>query len=406
MPLLIRPIAPEEFEDFVRCDRIAFGSPSRQESIEHERALFEFDRSLAAFDGGRIVAEIGGFSFWMRVPGGELPTTGTTWVSVLPTHRRRGLLTELMRRHLDDARDRGEPVAALWASEAGIYGRFGFGSAAPVIDVEVTRAGALAPVHAADPAAVQLVDRDLAVTPCAAVYEKVQAQRAGCMRRSASWWQHAILVDLEHERGDRSEKLVAIHDSGDGPDGYVVYRLREVWEGWVPQGTVEISELVTATPAATGALWRYCIQTDLMTRAVAPLRPVDDPLPFLLAEPRRARCQIRDGLWVRLVDLPSALSRRGYAAAGELVLQVIDPFCPWNDGRWRLEADEEGATCERTDRAPDLTLPTDALAAAYLGGIPLTQLAAAGLVEGSPEAITRLDRLLRVPLMPWQISDF
>jgi predicted acetyltransferase len=407
MALPIRPIGIEEFERFAACDAAAGGYVHDPAELQLERALFEPDRSLAVCDGDRIVGTLGTFSFKMSVPAGEIPTAGTTWVSVYPTHRRRGLLTALMRRHLTDVHERGEPLAALWASESVIYGRFGYGAAAMSMRVEIQRTGALAPGSPLPPGTIRLIDREAAAAECAPVYERVRATRPGMMTRTPAWWAEAVLSDLESARKDGSEKLVAVHDSGSGTDGYVIYRIAPGWDRGLPQGTVKVGELVASTPDAAADLWRYCIETDLCTSVQARLRPVDDPLPFLLADPRRARRDLSDGLWVRVVDVAAALAGRGYASTDQLVLQVTDAFCPWNDGPWRLDATPGGASCQRTDADPDVVLTAGALGAAYLGGVGVAQLAEAGLVQApGKDAITRLDALLRVPLAPWPIEVF
>ncbi len=406
MPLPICPIAPDEFDKLYACAITAFGDRLDPAELERARPLFEFERSLAVFDGEMIVGTLSACTFSMTVPGGEAPTAGTTWVAVLPTHRRRGLLTAMMRRHLDDVRDQGEPLAALWASEAAIYGRFGFGSAAPSLRIDIQRLGAL---PAGQPLALgtfHFVDLEDALEPCALLYECARAERPGMMSRRPEWWEHDVLSDAGHLLHDRSQKLTVLHGQQGAYDGYVVYRVNRAWEDNHPHGTVEVIDLVAIAPQANRDLWRYCIETDLCDRVIATRRPVDDPLPFLLADPRRARCTVRDGLWLRLVDLRAALAIRSYQSEDELVLEVADSFCPWNDGRWHLETSEKGATCERTDREPDLALPTSALAAAYLGGATVTQLFAAGLVEGSLDAVTRLTDLLRVPRAPWPSTDF
>ena len=219
MPLPIRPIAPDEFDKLYACATTAFGKRLDPTELAWAQPLFEAERSLAVFDGEMVVGTLSACTFSMTVPGGEVPTAGTTWVAVLPTHRRRGLLTSLMRRHLDDVRERGEPLAALWASEAAIYGRFGFGAAAPSLRIDIHRAGAL-PGHSPASRTLQFVDLENALEPCALMYERARAERPGMMSRRPEWWEYETLSDVEHLRHGRSQKLAVLHDSGDGHDGH------------------------------------------------------------------------------------------------------------------------------------------------------------------------------------------
>ena len=408
-PLPIRPIDGAEFGALVRTVETAFGEAAHPDDIERERLVFEPDRSLAAFDGDRMVGGTWVFSFGLSVPGGELPAAGVTGVGVLPTHRRQGLLTRLMRRQVDDVRDRGEPLAALWASEAQIYGRFGYAPATFGAAHRIRKRGATALTRA--PAAgglVRLVDPDFALAAFPPVYERARSARTGLPSRRGRWWEYQLLADPERHRSGHSDKQLITYTEADEVDGYAVYRVKPSSDDrGAPTGTVDVVELMAATPAAGAALWRHCLGIDLTTNIRAPRRPLDDPLPLWLDDPRQAQVVVADALWLRLVDVPAALSGRSYASTGRLTLDVRDAFCPWNDGRWTLETDGSEASCTRTRGSADLVLDQTDLAMLYLGGTTATGLAlAARIEERTPGAVARLDALFRVPLAPWAPEVF
>ena len=181
-------------------------------------------------------------------------------------------------------------------------------------------------------------------------------------------------------------------------DGYALYATRPGHDDDGPAGEVVVRELVAATPAARATLWAFLLDQDLTRTVTWEMAPVDEPLWLMLTEPRAVRRRIVDGLWVRLVDLPAALTARDYATSLDVVLDVADAFCPWNEGRYRLT----GHACERTDAEPDLALDVAALGAAYLGGTTLRELAEADRVrELSPGALDRASAAFRGAVAPW-----
>ena len=376
----MRPIGRSEFDAFCSMLTRAFGSPYYQEDVDVEREVFEPERSLAVIDNGRFVAGTAIYSLRMALPGGLAPVAGVTLVGVLPDHRRQGLLTSLMSRQLSELHETaGEPVAALWASEAGIYGRYGYAPAAWHLDLNVPR---LASGGGNDPAggALRLAD-DLAQARAdlARVYDAVWPERVGHFARTAAWWDVA-LHDPEHERQGLTTLSCLLHFGADGvADGYALYSTADRWEAsGAASGIVRVRELMARDPDATAALWGFLLDMDLMARTEILSLPVDDPLLHLLGDVRQAQPRVKDSLWVRLVDVGRALSERRYAAPVDVVLEVTDELCPWNAGRWRLRADGVGATCERSPDDADLSVDVAHLASAYLGGMSLASLAAAG----------------------------
>jgi predicted acetyltransferase len=408
----IRPVAEDELADFLTVDQHAsHGTPMSGRAHANFLARLEFGRTLAAFDGGTIVGGTGVFSFRMRVPGAMAAVAGVSLVAVLPSHRRQGILSALMRRQLADVSERGEAVAVLFGSEAGIYGRYGYGRASWQAAYRLQRGeGTLAPGVPADPGLrLRIVEPLSARAELAQVYELALAERPGLYARTEPWWDR-LLTDL-HSDGDSPRPIRCVLAEGDsGPRGYAVFTSTERWDedAGLPEGVLEVSEAIATDPAATAALWGNLLSRDLVSEFHARMRPVDDPLLYLLADPRRVRSVVSDGLWIRLVDVPSALAQRRYACAVNVVIEVADQLCPQNAGRWRLAAQADAAlagwpaTCEPTTAPADVVLPVWALGAAYLGGTGLGAMANAGLVtEVTPGSLAALSTAMSWEPAPW-----
>jgi predicted acetyltransferase len=387
--------------------RRAFGaSLPTDEELAVSRVITEFDRTLAFFDGQEIVATAGIFSFEMTVPGGSLPCGGVTRVSVLSTHRRRGLLTAMMRRQLDDMHERGEPLAALYASETLIYGRYGYGLATYQAEVEVERArGAFArPLRSSG--RLSMVEMPAAIAAFARVWESARANHPGMLALDERWMR-TELADLEVFREGASPQYRVLHESEGKPSGYAVYRIKMDWDAAGPMGTLRLEALIAATVEAYAALWRHVLDVDLMAKVSAQMRPVEEPLRFLLADARQPKTRVEDGIWLRLVDVQRALAARRYAVEGRLVLQVRDSFCSWNAGRWELAGGPGGTEVRRSDATPDLELDAADLAALYLSGNRFRTLQQAGrVVEGRAGAVARADGMFATDRAPWCPSHF
>jgi predicted acetyltransferase len=409
----IRTITADEFGDLTQVAALAFGQTWPDEGLEHERQLIEFDRTIAALDGEQMVGSASTHSVRLTVPGGSAAAAGITFVSVLPTYRRRGILTNLMNWLLADAVRRSEPLAILFATEASIYGRFGFGMASMHQRLKFGRgegklaAGAEAPgrgtprVREAEPAAAR---DDLA-----SVFDEVLPGQPGTLARDAKWWDH-ILGDPPALRPAGFSPLRCVIAEDDArPRGYALYRTQLTWgEDQLAAGTLRVRELTAADPAATAALWTDLLNRDLTNEVIAQIRPMDDPVLAMLADPRRARPAPADGLWLRLVDLPAALRTRRYSAVTDLVLEVSDHFLGNNAGRWRLRTGgpdaSEAVACDRTGDPADLRLSVQALAAGFLGAPRVGQLAAAGhIAELTPGSLAQLGTAMswdRAPFSP------
>lgn len=408
----IRPVAEDELADFLTVDQHAsHGTPISERAHANLLARLEFGRTLAAFDGDTIVGGTGVFSFHMRVPGAMAAVAGVSLVAVLPSHRRQGILSALMRRQLADVSERGETVAVLFGSESGIYGRYGYGRASWQAAYRLQRGeGALAPGVPADPGLrLRIVEPLSARAELAQVYDLALSERPGLYARTEPWWDR-LLIDLNCD-GESSRPIRCVLAEGDsGPRGYAVFTSTECWDedAGLPEGVLEVSEAVATDPAATAALWDNLLSRDLVSEFHARMRPVDDPLLYLLADPRRVRSVVSDGLWVRLVDVASALAQRHYACPVDVVIEVADQLCPQNAGRWRLAAETGAtpagfrATCEPTTAPADVVLPVLALGAAYLGGTGLGAMAKAGLVtEATPGSLAALSTAMSWEPAPW-----
>jgi predicted acetyltransferase len=408
----IRPVTEDEIPAFLTVDQHAFHEGPRSErSRANFLARVELDRTLAAFDGETIVGGAGIYSFQMRVPGAMAAVAGVSLVSVLPSHRRRGILSALMRRQLADVSERGEAVAALFGSESGIYGRYGYGRASWFAAYRLHRGeGALALGGPADPRLRLRIAEPLAVrAELAKVYDLALAERPGLYARTEPWWDR-LLTDLHSDGGTPPPIRCVLAEDDLGPRGYAVFTSTGRWDedAFLPEGVLDVSELLATDPAATAALWEDLFSRDLINEFHARGRPADDPLLYLLADPRRVRSLVTDGLWIRLVDVGSALARRHYACPVDVVIEVTDELCPQNAGRWRLTAADAAspagfrATCDRTTAPADVMMPVWALGAAYLGGTRLGPMAEAGLVaEATPGSLAVLSTAMSWEPSPW-----
>lgn len=371
--------------------------PAAQDSDRWTRTI-GVDRMLAAREDGRTVGGAGAFPFELTVPGGTVRAAGVTVVGVLPTHRRRGILTSMMRAQLEDVHGRGEPVAYLWASEETIYGRFGYGMASlsGSIDLPREKNAYARPLEARGE--LRMVDEEGALAPFSAIYGRVRREHPGMFARTEDWWRIRRLSDPEHRRmggGVLNRALLTIDGQ---PEGYALYRMHQDMELGVSRGFVNVIEAIGTSLDATARIWRMLLDIDWIARLKAELLPVDHPLIFLLARPRSMRFRLADALWVRLVDVPAALAARRIGAGEGVVVEIADAVCPWNEGRYRIEA----GGAERTSAPADLTMDVSALGCVYLGGFGFTQLLRAGrIAELRTGGAARADALFPRDRAPW-----
>jgi predicted acetyltransferase len=344
----------------------------------------------------------------VTVPGGALlPGSAIAAVGVLPTHRRRGILRGLMDAELAAARDRGETLAALWASDARIYGRFGFGPATRAATWTVA-AGSGAVPGEARPGALEVTPPSLSARDVIrAVFEAWRAGQPGEVRRREFTWDDAL--GLRPARIDeRWAGTLVIHRDRDGrPDGYVRYHLEERWERRRPMGVLHVDELHALTDEAYRDLWRLLIGMEWVATVRAETRAPTERLPWLVTDGRMAQPEgIADGLWLAFLDLPAALAARAYRESGRLIIEVARPAVG-PATRVLLDATPDGATCRPTEEQPDLTVSAAALSAAYLGGASLPEaVIVEGVDEHRPGSVALLDRLLRTLDPPWCSTFF
>lgn len=400
----IRTIAPDELEPLLRTLESSFGSSLKPQFLELERMIARPDRYLAALDGGRIVGANLSIPVELTVPGGRRVTAcGVNGVGTAPGATRRGVSTALMRRQLQDARERQEPVAVLHASESAIYGRYGFGVATRNAHLEVDAARSAFVRGFERRGDVRLVERAEALEVMTAT-RSAGSDRPGWVgpaERFADWTLTDMELDDDFDGPKEDPPFFAVHEAGDARDGVAIYRIKHDWPDSTPRNRAIAYTIAASSPSAHAELWRFLLDLDLVGVVDNWNVPIDEPLFRLVQEPRALKMRIRDGLHVALVDLPTALEARSYAGTGRVRLRVRDGFSEWNDGTWELAVDAGTATCRRTDAEPDLSISATDLAATYLGDVTFAQLAAALLVEGSPEAIATVDQITATHRVPW-----
>ncbi|MFG2135058.1 GNAT family N-acetyltransferase [Streptomyces sp. NPDC048751] len=379
----LRCVTEQEFAPWARMIADTYGMDRSEKELADQRAATDLARTLAVFDEGEPVAGASIYSRMLTVPGGSLPVAGTASVGVAPTHRRRGILTSMMRAQLTGLHEQQrEPIAALRPSEAGIYGRYGYGPATAGNQLRCDRrAMCFRPGTDFGDGTVRLRHADQARPLLEKVYDQVRAATVGWPDRQTAHWA-GRLADHPHRRGGATSLRFAVHHERDGrATGYALYRHNEAPDGLGGSaGVVQVVELAACSSQSYAALWRFLAGIDLVTW-IDYEGAVDEPLPHLLAEPRAVRAAPVDRLWLRTVDVDRALAGRSYSLPLDLILEVQDDFCPWNSGRHRLQAEGGSAVCEPTTAPADLRLTAAELGAAFLGGTSLTTLAAAGLVE-------------------------
>lgn len=403
----LRAATTADIDAFARVIRAAFNVTSVPDPSDTIRTVIDPARYTLAELDGQIVGTAGIFTRDLAVPGAVIPAAHVTGVSVAATHTRKGLLRRMMTGQLSTA---PEAIAVLWASEGRIYQRFGYGLASHNVTIRADRRELSIPgtvgvgtgtLRAAVPSEV--------LKELSEVYSRVLADRPGWSSRDELWWAHLTSDPEKHRDGFTATRAV-LYENADGVvEGYTRYRVRSEWDDNGPKGEVNVVELVAATPDAAAALWRFLLGVDLTRTLVKGLSSADEPIFHLVDEPRRLGGKVGDGLWVRIVDLPRALTSRRYAAPVDVVLDVTDALLPANAGRWRLRVGAGGAlvNCSPTDAPADLTCDVTDLGAAYLGGTKLGALAATGRVqEHRPGAVAAASTAFGWHVTPTSIEIF
>jgi predicted acetyltransferase len=381
-----------------------FGWVPTTDDADRFSALLPHERMHAAFDDGRIVAAAGAFPFEITVPGGSVPCAGVSFVGVLPSHRRRGLLRRMMQAQLADIREREEPVAALWASEETIYGRYGYGLATLGLHVDAKRNAVAIRPELPRAGRVRLVTNEEALKVLPRLYERITRERGGMIVRTREWWEKRRLDDHPERRRGAGPLVRALLERDGRPVGYALYRLQQ--EGSTPadwKKTIRVLEAFGIDRAAMREIWRFLLEIDWVDRIAAYSLPLDHPLPLLVNRVNELDLTIWDGLWVRLVDVRGALSARTYEPGRVTIDVVSDPQLGGNVGTWTID---DGSVLPAR-RRPDVRLAVDALGAAYLGGFSFASLVAAGLAEeGTRGGAARADAVFRPAQQPWPAEMF
>ena len=392
----------ERLGEILQAIESVFGDEINDEEIERYASTIDIDRVIYIEDDGVVVAGAGAYTFRTTVPGGSLPTGGVTLVSVKPSHRRQGLLTTMMRQQLDDIHQRGEPIATLWASEAAIYGRFGYGLASMQSGVSAEKDKIKFLNDPGPSGRVTMPTLAEAKEVIAPVYDRVQERTPGMYERTDNWWKWRLLRDPKEWREGASQKFVAVWEDDGEPSAYMIYRIQQGWSEAGPTGSVQVQELIADGVDALREMWRFAINIDLVNKVKSnfPMLPSDSPLRAMVTEIRRLQARLADALWLRVVDVKAALEGRGYATDGEIVFKLEDRFCDWNSGTWSLKVGGGRALVSPSDARPDLTFDASTLGSLYLGTFTFAQMQRAGRVEGETELADALFRTDTAPYCP------
>ncbi len=412
----VRGIERHEVPAFRAAVSFGFGSDVLPDSELTPQAVEGFVDTapvatmLVAVDGGRFVATFASRDFDLALPGGaSVPMAGATMVTVQPTHRRRGLLTELMKRHLALAAERGQILAGLRASEETIYGRFGYGSAAPCYALRLPAETVAVPPPADAPGGQQpslrLVGADEAATLLPPAYDRHWRCVPGLLSRSPAWWRERLFRDPEHRRRGATARRHVVAERDGAVTGWASYRQRDIWTTGRPDGSVEVEDFHALDDQSRRALWHYLSHVDLYPNLAWDQCPLDDPIFLEVDRPRRLVICPHDTLWLRLLDPVRAFEARRYERDGAVTLAVTDPV-GMAAGTWRLLVAGGEGRCRPTAEPAEVTLDSRAAGAAYLGGVPLLTLARAGWAEGTADAVARLDGMFRTARAPWSPEYF
>jgi predicted acetyltransferase len=414
----IRPIGPDEVDPWIRALHVPFLAKADDDHVAHWVDHVELGRTWVAADAGRFVGTSCVFTRDVTLPGAPggpaptVPLAAVSGVGVHTTHRRRGILSQLMGTMLGDAIDRGEPIAGLLASEAAIYGQFGFGWATSTVALSLPRRTTRL-TQTAPALDLVLCGAKEAESRLPELFDRFRLQRAGQVDRTPAYWKDVFADPRSRRPAGVSERFFAVCD-----DGYVAYRASNNWES-VDPNVLHLDELLGVSPDAEAALWQYLLSVDLVDTIVAD-RPVDESIRWRLADPRSlAVTRLKDRLWIRVLDVPTALTARRYRTEGRLVLEVdAAPVSvgPQGDarpdpaaGRWVLEVGPDGSSCRsaRADEHPELRLGVSELGAALLGGQDLrSRASAARVAELVPGSLERADAIFATTPAPFSSTGF
>lgn len=410
MPITLEHLGDDRLADLLATIVTSMGGAGHPSAIDRWKQMSELELRLGAVDdreGGAVVGTLGGYSFELSLPrGGSVPTQGLTLVGVRPTHRRRGILRQMIELAFEHARLGARPVGALFASEASIYGRFGYGHAAPSARVHVDKHRfALRAPPPREGRAFRLLSHDEALVTLPPLYERMRRVRAGMPTRSPGWWRVRRIDEAEWRREGRGYWQHVVCEREGAPVGYAIYRHGSGFEHGLSTAELEVVEALAPEVDDLLALFRYLFEIDLQTVVHAGLLPLDHALFHRLVDPGILRAELEPGLFVRIFDVLGAFAPRPLTSAPGVDVEVVDALVPHNQGTYRFA---EGEVTRLGEGAPaDLTLEVEALGSLYLGGLSAQELVAAGrATERTPEAAQRLDAALGRQLCPWTPEIF
>ena len=399
------PLHSSEFVHWRNAVRASFGDRiSPEDSIFMRDHRAEIDRLLACMDGDEIVGTGGADSFNMTLPGGKTaPVAGVAYITTSPTHRRRGIQRKIMSRIHEDARARGDVACILWASLGNLYGRYGYGNSIPSHKWTIRRAYTQFSHCPEFNGTFRVVRRDEAIPLMAKVYDAARVKHPGMINRRPKRWQYEV-----HPRKN-ADDFVAVYEEAGQPRGYAQYVFNPKPSDRDPFAmTIVVHEAVAVDRRSHAAIWRFVFDEPLAHDIVAPYRPVDDPVYWMLADQRRLRRETEDTIWLKPLDIAALLSRREYHASGNVVIEVLAA----DDGsrsRWELSASPVGATCEPTTKSAHVSLPERALGAAYFGAVTPSMLVAIGEAEVSTPGerlLPTIDAMFRCSPAAWNPFHF
>ena len=395
--LEMRTVTADEFAKWLSAESRAHGNRLADDP-EALRPHFDLDRTVVILEKSNIVGGSHSRRVEMSLPGATTVISGVCNVSVQPTHTRRGVMTQMMQHQLNDFHQRDEALAALFSTESIIYGRFGYGIGSLYERWTIERPYTAYTHPKKSPGKVFFVDPEDTPKELPEVFRRSTKNRPGVFQRELHHWERDSQAQ-EHSQGGPGGFFYVAYEENGRVDGYATYRSTGT--------TLVVNELMAATQEATAALWRFCFDVDRMSTTEALKRPVDDPLPWMLADPRRLRRSTRDGVWVRVVDVRAALALRRYLREDRLVLEVKDDNCPWNQERFELEGSPDGASCRVSNKSPDLVLNVTHLASVFMGAVSFSTLAGANLIEEcTPNALLRADCMFASQYQPWSPHSF
>ena len=408
MTIELRPVTDDNFSEWRKTVRHGFGEHVHPDDIVRLRnERVELDRLVAAVDtqSNRIIGTGGADSYWLTVPGGELvPMAGVAYMTTSVTHRRQGAFSNMMTYIHDAARERGDVISGLWASQSHLYGRFDYGLSINSYDWEIDPSfGEFSHFPAANAnnadIKVSFIDADEADVVLPGIYERMHRQTTGSVNRTSGRWRYQ-LFDEERVRQGASPLFFAVCEEAGEQTGYVSYRMRR--QGDSDMGTLEVVEQVSATEVAHAAIWRFLLDFDLVGNITAINRPSDDSLWWMLSDPRRLRRKSHDALWVRLLDIPKALEARTYNSDGILKIGLVSDVQPESAGTYVIEIDDSRGSVKKTTDKPDVVMTPADLSALYLGGISSGPLFEAGRInEITTGSLVKLTGMFNTDSAPW-----